>query len=265
VAALTMAFSLVTLTTVYSGGYCDSLTYLVVFCMWWWRRHPFVFFGLFFAGLFNRESIAFLAPWFAWVGVSEAQRRGSTAIVHATGFGIALGVYLLFRAWVSTQVSVLYDLSFYVDPLLSAPFVLFSQTAGVEWVGLFSVFKILWLLPILAAASMWSRGERTSVLGLALLLVLAWTQMLFAWDTSRMLTLGFMVMLVSLEHLFATGAYRFREWVPWLLVLNLLVPQLAVTRVITPMHGLIQNAILVGFLGKSTWQRARTSPGRVRR
>jgi hypothetical protein len=253
VAALTMTFSLVTLTSVYSGGYCDSLTYLIIFSMWWLRGRSLIFFGLFFLGLLNRETIAFLVPWFAWVSVAEAQRKARKAIAHAAGYAIALGAYFLFRAWVAESTEVRYDLGFYLNPLLADPLGIFRSTAGVQAIGLFSVFKLLWLIPAVAAASLWKRKQRASVAGLFVLLFFTWTQMFFAWDTSRYFTLGFMVMIVSLEHLFATDAYRFREWVVWLIVLNLAVPQLAVTRIVTPMHSLIGNAILVAFFGKPVW------------
>ncbi len=64
IAAVTITFSLVTLTTIYYGGYCDSLSYLIIYFMWRYRGKPLVLYSLLFLGLVNRETLAFLIPWF---------------------------------------------------------------------------------------------------------------------------------------------------------------------------------------------------------
>ncbi|MFZ1682963.1 MAG: hypothetical protein WAU88_02425, partial [Candidatus Zixiibacteriota bacterium] len=45
IAAAVIASSLVTLSTLYYGGYCDSMTYLIIFLMWRARKKPHFFYA----------------------------------------------------------------------------------------------------------------------------------------------------------------------------------------------------------------------------
>lgn len=225
-AAATLAFSLVTLSTVFSPSYCDPATYLAVLGMWWLRERRVAFFSIFLLGLLNRESIAFLVPWFAFVELAASQRRGRDAAIQAFGYGLAFAAYFAFRGWVAAQAEVAFDLAYYLAPLRDDPLHYLRMTAGRQTIGFFSVFGVLWAIPAAALWSMWRRGDRRAVASLVVLGVVTWAQLGFAYDTSRLLTLGFVGMIVALEDLSERDPVRFRDWVPWLLVLQFVSPHL---------------------------------------
>jgi hypothetical protein len=224
-ATAAICFSGVTLGVVFSTYYCDALTLLVAFGMWCTRRHPLAFYGLFALGLFNRESLLFLVPWFAFVQLCESQQRARTLVSQVVGYGAGVVLYAAFRAWSAEPGgSVRYDLAYYLGPLAEDPLHFFRQSARYQWAGFYSVFGPAWAIPAAGAVAMWQRGEHARPLGLALLLVSVWAQLWVAVDSSRLFTLAFPVMIVALEELFRSGALRFREWAPWLLLLAALAP-----------------------------------------
>lgn len=55
------------------------------------------------------------------------------------------------------------------------------------------------------------------------LLVCVWAQLLFAYDTTRIFTLAFPLMIVALEMLYEHEAFGFRRWLPALVLLNLAI------------------------------------------
>lgn len=226
VASAALAFSLVTLSTIFSPSYCDPATYLAVLGMWWARGHKPLFFSIFFLGLLNRESIAFLVPWFLFLEWGEAERKGRALLVSAAGYGAALGVLLLFRAWVASQGEVVFTLEYYLGPLREDPLHFFRKTLGRQWLGLYSVFGAAWLIPAAAGAAMWRRGDRRGTASLLVLLACTWAQLFFAYDTSRMFTLGFLVMLLALDDAFAHDELRFRDWAPWVVLFSAVAPHL---------------------------------------
>jgi len=223
-ATAAICFSFVTLGVVFSPYYCDALTLLVVFGMWCARKRPLAFYALFAIGLFNRESLLFLVPWFAFVQLAESQQRGRTLAGQAAGYGFGLALYAAFRASAAQQGPVQYDVDYYLGPVLADPLHFFRQSARYQWAGLYSVFGPAWAIPVAGAVALWQRGERAAPLGLALLLFSVWAQLWVAIDASRLFALAFPVMIVALEELFRTDALRFREWVPWVVLLQALAP-----------------------------------------
>ncbi|MGH0030133.1 MAG: hypothetical protein ACQGVC_10110 [Myxococcota bacterium] len=219
-AAGTLALSLVTLSTVFSPTYCDPATYLAVFGMWWARRRPAVFHVCLLLGLLNRESILFLLPWFGWL----VWREGGSWRAHAVGLVLVLGVYGGFRAFVASQSEVVFGLDYYLAPLREDPLQIFRRTWGRQWLGLYSVFGVLWAVPLGAALAMARRGDRAGLAGLVLVVACTWAQLFVAYDTSRMFTLAFPVMLLALSDIHARDDLGLRRWLPALLVLQAIVP-----------------------------------------
>lgn len=228
--AAIFAFSLVTLSTVFAPAYCDPMTYLLTLGMWMLRARPLPFYALFFANLLNRESIAFLVPWFAAVQLLESPRPARTLAGQALGYGLALGALLALRAWISAHAPVRFDLAYYLEPMRGDPLHHLRLTLGRQWLAFFTVFKVMWVVPLAAGLSLWRRGQRARAASLALLLACTWSQLLFAYDASRLFTLAFPAMVVGLEQLYASGDLRVREWLPWLLLVNLGVPSLRVVK-----------------------------------
>lgn len=219
-------FSLVTLTTIYYGGYCDSATYLIILGMWILRSNSKVFYILLFLGLLNRESILFLLPWFIFLGFSEADNKLRTGAKMLLGYGLVFVLYYLFRMWVSSFRPVGLDFEYYFGPLIENPLALFNKSYGYQGLGYFTVFKGMWIFVFAAALSFWNKRMIRPLIEIFLILFFVWTQMFIAWDSSRMLTLAFPVMLISLLHLFKTNPYNFRNWGYLVLFFNLIIPQM---------------------------------------
>ncbi|MGH7893742.1 MAG: hypothetical protein ACREQL_03690 [Candidatus Binatia bacterium] len=226
-AATTMTFSMVTYSTLFNPGYCDTLTYLLVFVLWRVRSRARLFYPLFLLCLLNREGVAFLVPWFAFLAISESTHKRHTTLEILAGYGTSLGLYVLFRAWVASHTpGPMLDADLFVAPLRIDPLHWVRRSFGYWGIGAFSVFKLLWAIPLVAMHSLWQTGRRRDAMSMLLLLGCALAQLVLAFDTSRLLTLSFMVMVVALLHLFETDAHGFRGWVGWLVLGNLAVPDL---------------------------------------
>ena len=224
-AAVTITFSLVVLTSIHCGGYCDILTYLLIFLMWQHRDRRLVFYLLFLLGLLNRESIAFLIPWFVFISLQSQTNKGRRVLELFVGFGLTLLIHYSFKVWVESHAEIEHSAGHYLEPLLADPLGLFRETFYYHGLGLFSVFKALWIFPLAAALSLWRDKNYSELTGMALLLVCSYAQLFVAGDTSRMFTLGFMVMIIALCRLLETNDFRFREWAFWAVLFNLMVPQ----------------------------------------
>ena len=223
-AGAALAFSLVTLSTVFSPSYCDPATYLAVLGMWLARRRPGLFYPIFLLGLLNRESIAFLVPWFLFLAFREGDDRRRELGRALEGYGAAFALYFAFRAFVASQGEVGFTLDYYLDPVREEPLGIFRRTFGNQWLGLYSVFGVAWLIPLAAGVAMLRRGDRAGVASLLLLLACTWSQLLFAYDTSRLFTLGFLVMVLALDDLLAHDALRVRRWAPWVIAASAVLP-----------------------------------------
>jgi hypothetical protein len=226
IASTVLTFSSVVLVTIYYSGFCDILSYLAIFVMWRWRRNIWLF-ALFFAvALFNHEGILFLFPWFAILRLRETESKFKTLLLTLLGLGIVIALYILFRKWVAAQKHVNLSLDFYFTPLLNDPLYWMRRPVQYYGLGLFTVFKALWIIPLTACYFLWKDGRKREIIFMALPVILASFQLIIAWDTTRMLTLGFITMVLALEYLFKTDKFDFRKWVPGLIVFNLFLPQL---------------------------------------
>lgn len=222
--ALSIAFSLVILTTLASPGYCDLLTYVFIFLMWRYRKRRVLFYALFFLGLLNRESIAFLAPWFIFITMVDYKFTWRGALDVFTGHVIVFAAYFLIRHAISLQFDIVYSTAYYLGPLTNDPFHWLRMTLPLQWMGVFSVFKLLWIFPVLAALSFYQRGQKLQLWSMGLLFACAYSQLFLAYDTSRMMTLSFMIMIIALKELFEHDIFRIRRWIGWVFVINVFVP-----------------------------------------
>ncbi len=223
VAAIT--FSLVTLTTIHCGGYADSATYLLLFLMWWFRKKVLLFYLFFFLGLLNRESVLFLVPWFVLLRFQE-KKSLSVLFEIVVGFGISMAGYYFYREWIASHAAIKYSWYYYSTPFFKDPLKMFWQTFPYHGLGAFSVFKLLWIFPLLTCVAYIIERKRMELLGFIFLLGGAYAQLLIAGDTSRMFTLGFMVMPISLLFLWQENRFQIRSWIGWVFLANLAIPTL---------------------------------------
>jgi hypothetical protein len=253
-AVLVLAFSLVTLTTVYYGGYTDSLTYVIVFLMWRYRSQPAVFYPLLLAGLLNRESIVFLLPWFWFLQYTETEQGSRFFPGRLIGLVVVIALFFLYRRWIGSQGEVPFRAMYYLEPMLTDPLHWFKRSYPESWLGFFSVFKLLWVFPVLWIVSLWRDRSWRPLWAIAILAFCTGAQLLVAYDSSRMLTLGFMVMIVSLKGLFAEDRYAIKKWGLPLLIGNLLVPQLyTAAHIVEFMHSVPARLFQTFVLNDPVW------------
>ncbi len=219
-----LALSLVTLTTMHCGGYTDSTTYLFVFLMWWFRRRPLLFYVFFVLGLLNREAVLFLVPWFAVLRWQHSTSWKRWLIETVVAYGIIFAAYLEYREFIAAQANVRYSMDYYLGHLLQDPLARFRQTLYYHGLGVFSVFKLLWVFPILGFAAFWRDKRWSHVLAFVFIFVGSYVQLLIAQDTSRMMTMSFMMLPISLRVLLEEDRWRIRDWMGWLFLANLAVP-----------------------------------------
>ncbi len=223
-AGLVFAFSLVVGTTMYFGGYCDILTYILVFLMWKYRTHRLRFYLLLFLATMNHESVLFLVPMFAWLALRDFGDRKRWALDHLLGLGLVLGVMFGVRTLLSDNIADGLEASRYMEPLKHDPFFWFRQSSPNQLAGLLSVFKLSWLFVFVAGGMMWHMGRRFEVVAIALALFAGFGQLFVAYDASRLFTLSFPAMLIALEFLFANDPDKNRQWMGYVLLLTAIVP-----------------------------------------
>lgn len=241
-AAAIMTFSSVVLVMLGYSGFCDILSYLAIFAMWHWRKNIWLFMLFFAVGLFNHENIMFLLPWLIAIRMPGIDSKLRTVLATLLAMGIVIVLYMFFRNWVAAQGPVGLSLSFYLQPLLDDPLRWMRRPVQFYGLGLFTVFKILWIIPVMACYLSWQEGLKRKSILIAMPVALASLQLVIAFDTTRLFTLGFMSMVLALDYFFKSNTGWFRKWLPGLLVANFFVPQMYTAYDIvqlmrsTPMH-----------------------------
>lgn len=253
-AAAIMTFSSVVLVLMWNSGWCDILSYLAIFAMWKWRKNIWLFTLFFAVGLFNHENIMFLLPWLVAVRLAKVDFKPKNVLVTLLSVGVVIALFMVFRNWVSAQRTVGLSLSFYMQPLLDDPIYFMRRPVQFYGLGLFSVFKILWIIPVVGCYLSWKEGLRRKSILMAMPVALASCQLVIAFDTTRMFTLGFMSMVLALEYFFKTNTSWFRKWLPGLLVANLFVPQLyTAADIIQTMRSTPMNLLRMWVDDKPWW------------
>jgi hypothetical protein len=231
--AAVLALTMPTLFTLFYGGYTDSTSYLLIFLMLVLSERPRWFWLLLLLGLLNRESVIFLLPFFLllhWQSLRAHQK--TRAFIKSTLYGLA-GVftsYFLFRLFISSRAAVKHSASFYLEPLARDPFYWLRQSAGAYPQGLFSAFKLCWILPLLALFYAARRRDYLTLLLIISPILCAAAQSLIAVDTSRMIAMSFPALLISVGVVRReTGDEALSAFMILLVALNLLVPQSYVT------------------------------------
>ena len=248
-----ITFSMVTFSNIYYAGYTDALTYVIVFSMYRFRNNPWALYPLFLAGLLNRESILFLVPWYLFLVWQDRPSKARKILEPMVGFGAALLVYSVFRYWMMLLGDQYMGYDYYIVPVFKDLFYWIKQAYPYQGLGLFSVFKILWVIPALALHSMWRKKLRSGIASLLILAICTGAQLMIAFDSSRMWCMAFPVMIISLEYLYRSNEYQLRHWIGWLLVGNLLVPQLYTAfSMVEVMHS-IPGRLFLMYLKGTGW------------
>lgn len=254
IGATTITFSAVILVTIYYSGFCDALTYLIIFAMWRWKEKSWLFYTLFLVGLFNHESVAFLTPWFIFEKLRVSKRKQITVIELIIGLAVVFSLFFGIRQWLAQGQQIGMDMRFYLSPLKENPLFWINHAFPYQAIGFFTVFKAFWVFPFLAAYAMYKNKDKTLLAGMIILTGCAFSQLLIAYDSTRMLTLGFMVMILGLEYLFVNDTYQIRKWAFPVILFNLFIPQLfTAAKIIEWMQSTPINLIRMVLEQKPWW------------
>lgn len=253
IASSAITFSMVTLAPLYYGGYTDSLTYLIVFMLWQFRKRDWLFYPLLLAGLLNHESVMFLVPWFVYLKFKDTDKRRAW---YVDSFLLYAAVFIAYGTWryvLNLAAENPFTIAYYLEPMKADPLYWIKQAYPLQGLGLYTVFKGLWVIPILAVVSFWRKREFGSVKGLAILMLFVGSQMIIAIDCSRMWSLGFMVMVVALVRLFQTSEFNFRSWAVWLLIGNLFIPQFYTAAQAVRLMVSTPASLILTWMGRGVW------------
>lgn len=224
-AAGVIGLTLLTRTSLHYAGVPDVTTYVLVFGIWVWRARPRLATLCFFLALLNHERALFLLPWVAWLlwrGAGDDPHQRRTAM-----FGLLLAAV----AWLALHLAILHyrdveqSLGYYLQPMTADPLVNIRQAWPHQPLGLLSAFQWVWLLPIGYGWNLMRRNDRAGLLMLALPVLCACCQMLFAYDSSRLAALAFPCLLPALDAGLRDGGPTFRRRLLVILLLQAITPQ----------------------------------------
>lgn len=221
-----VAFSMTALTTLHYGGYPDALCYLLVFAAWCARRWWWLACSLFLLAMLAHESTVFLSPWLAVeLARPDGERRRGWLRAGGAIAATVLAFFALRIGMEHAHPSVGYTTAFYLAPLMKDPLFWFRESAPHRWLGVAAAFNLCWLFALAAAAHLAVEGKRADAVRLLLPIVCALAQLFVAYDVTRLATLAFPSVLLGIEHLLRTDAWRARTWAPALVLGNFFVPQ----------------------------------------
>ena len=221
-AAALIAFSSPLLFLLHFPGYTDTTTYVLIYGALLCAARPLVWPVLFAAAALNHESALFLLPWLM---LSVLTGRPGW-MKGAIGF-LLLGTLLAGVHGYRSEIQRLCPAAFSADTFLVGARIatnLRRIATFVPW-GVFEAFKLFWILPLTAAAALWTRGRKVETLLLTLPVLSALGQLPLATDTSRLMGLAFPAVLLSLEPLREAWGTSFSRRVWMLIFVNFLVPQ----------------------------------------
>jgi hypothetical protein len=191
-AACFISFSSVVLIPLISPGYTDIVTWLFIFLAFI-RQDKIRISALFFSlALLNHESSLAVLPGLVLLSYFR-NRRLKTALA---AYALSLLPHFIYRLMVNYYSDPLYDVSFYLNSG-NILFVLrkFEYLPAAE----FYTFKLWWILPLCMIVWCFTRKQYLQCLVLVSILAGVFSLVIISYDFTRMLTLAFPVVLVSLE------------------------------------------------------------------
>jgi hypothetical protein len=222
--AALMAFTSPLLFTLHFAGYVDTISYLFIALAVVGVGSDLVVAACVGLMLLNHDANLFILPWlFFHAGRRRPSwaRRARLAVV----VGVALLGVTLVRNWIASHATVEWQPTFYLNLAYLQENALLNVRG--MWIGLFMTFKLLWVVPLLAAADLAVKKRRAELFDLSLAIFCGLGTILITSDTSRLPALAFPAILLGAAHLRSSALPppRFVRAL-WLVVaLNLLVPQ----------------------------------------
>jgi hypothetical protein len=179
--------------------------------------------------LLNHESVVFLLPailgYHFFIHLQKnsrtSQNLGDT-LKFAGSLALAFIPFLLYRHWVNQHQTVHLSLSYYLSKgnILEC----LNVTLIYAPMAAFYAFRLFWFFPLWAAWNNWQNGLKLKSLWYALTLLLIASQLIIAFDTTRLFILAFPLIIIGLTDLTKSYGEKFITRKGWqLFALNLLI------------------------------------------
>jgi hypothetical protein len=228
-ASALMGFSCTTFLPLRSPGYVDPASYLFIFLMFTRIRNTPLVALLLALALLNHESVVFLLPailgYHFFIHLQKnsrtSQNLGDT-LKFAGSLALAFIPFLLYRHWVNQHQTVHLSLSYYLSKgnILEC----LNVTLIYAPMAAFYAFRLFWFFPLWAAWNNWQNGLKLKSLWYALTLLLIASQLIIAFDTTRLFILAFPLIIIGLTDLTKSYGEKFITRKGWqLFALNLLI------------------------------------------
>ncbi|MCC7232199.1 MAG: hypothetical protein IT242_04595 [Bacteroidia bacterium] len=223
---LTLAFTTLVSYQLYFPGYNDSLSYLLILLFLNYYNRPMHAGLILMLLLFNHDNNIFLFPFFflLMTGRSLSIRKAGQSILVIAIAGIP---YFIYRLIIGKLVPVDFDTNYYFTSVN-----LFWTWDHVKYflgMGIFQAFRLFWVYPVLAVLIFIFRKQWHETLLFLVCFLFVLSQMIIAFDISRLVGLAFPLLLLSfpvVKNKFGEKTFRRLLWSVF--VLNLLVPSYCV-------------------------------------
>ncbi|MGB3948724.1 MAG: hypothetical protein WBM13_12120 [Bacteroidia bacterium] len=219
-----IAFSCTLYIQLISPGYTDVIFYYFIFLSFISVRKLYLSSFFFSLALLTHESLLFLLPGLLMYSYYTNAPELAQKIKIVIAYLLAILPLFFYRYWVATHVDVEYDMGFY----FSKKNIAFSlqKVLPLFPAGAFYAFKLFWFIPIYVLYKTIKHKEYFLFCILLIMLFATFSQLVIAFDISRMLCLAFPVFLISAEKLRDYwNENKFRHFLIVLTGLNFLVLQ----------------------------------------
>jgi hypothetical protein len=216
-----LSFSSLAFYQFYFPAYNDPLTFLLVLLFIEFHRKKWSVF-LITLMFFNHENVIFLFPFF-FVLACEKNFSTEKLLSVSLSFIVATIPYLLFRYYLITVTNVEYNADYYFD------------AHNMKWTqehvfpqllyGIFQTFRLAWILPVIAFLVNLKEKRPIENILMASLFIFVISQMLIAYDISRLTGLCFPLIIISAMRLRKTfGPEKLLLLAHSIILLNFFIP-----------------------------------------
>ena len=217
-----IAFSATIYIQLVAAGYTDASFYFFIFLSFAFVRNIFSTTTFFCLALLTHESSLFMLPGLFLYALYCTSKSKTNILKYLLGYTLAILPLLIYRHWVSINTPVEYDLSYYFSQK-NIDFAT-SKIAPLLPAGLFFAFKLFWFFPIYILYKTFKNKEYSLSIIILTIIACDILQLIIAFDITRMLCLGFPVIIIAAEKLkMIWETEKFTRFVLILTLINFLV------------------------------------------
>jgi hypothetical protein len=244
-----MALSAPTLFLLHFAGYTDTTSYLLLLLAAVNVKRSLWYTSFVTLALWNHEHTLLAIPWLLWLTLLAADDK-RPLLRNCLGSVLAVALLFAMRALLEAHAEgALPKLTaeYYLDPGTIRRNA--TRTANLILLGIFQGFKLLWVLPLLAAWHAFDSERYGRCFFYVLVFASASAQMIFAHDTTRLIAMAFPAILLGahdLRGIWGAESFRLRLW--FLLGATCLFPQFYIAVTVRPFLPL-PYSIMIWLMG----------------